>query len=311
MRIDSTQSASNANESFAFKLGEASFDFRHGHSVMTAPDGTVTDLTGVGTITFADGTVQVRDGQPGVDDLYYAARNLDVWQAGIDPDQHYAQNGWREGRNPNAEFSTSGYLNANSDVASAGLNPLQHYNEYGWKEGRSAGPGFSAEAYLATNPDVAAAGLNPLQHYEEYGRAEGRFAFPGAVTAANGHEIHGDFDATYYLARNPDVAAAVPANHDPEGYAFQHYNTYGWHEGRDPNAFFSTDGYLAANPDVAGLGLNPLLHQEEMGWRQGRSSGTAFDNNAYLAANPDVAAAQMDPLQHYLQYGMAEGRHLA
>jgi len=311
LRIDSTKPAPLGSETFAFKLGEATFDFSHGHSVMRAPDGTVTDLTGIGTITFADGTVQERDGQPGVDDLYYAAQNPDVWRAGLDPDQHYAQYGWREGRNPNTEFSTNAYLKANPDVAAAGLNPLQHYDTYGWKEGRSAGPDFSAEAYLAKNPDVAAAGLNPLLHYEEYGKAEGRFAFPGAVTAANGHEIYGDFDATYYLAANPDVAAAVPANHDAEGYAFEHYNTYGWREGRDPNALFSTNGYLAANPDVAAQGLNPLLHQEEIGWRQGRSSGTAFDNNAYLAANPDVAAAQMDPLQHYLQYGMAEGRHLA
>ena len=32
----------------------------------------------------------------------------------------------------------------------------------------------------------------------------------------------------------------------------------GWHEGRDPNAFFSTTIYLAANPDVKAAGVNPL-----------------------------------------------------
>jgi hypothetical protein len=33
-----------------------------------------------------------------------------------------------------------------------------------------------------------------------------------------------------------------------------------------------------------------------------------FDTAWYLAANPDVAAAGVDPLQHYIDYGAAEGR---
>jgi hypothetical protein len=36
-----------------------------------------------------------------------------------------------------------------------------------------------------------------------------------------------------------------------------------------------------------------------------------FDGNAYLAANPDVAAAGIDPLEHYLRHGHAERRRLA
>lgn len=33
-----------------------------------------------------------------------------------------------------------------------------------------------------------------------------------------------------------------------------------------------------------------------------------FDSGAYLAANPDVARAGVDPLQHYLAHGLSEGR---
>lgn len=33
-----------------------------------------------------------------------------------------------------------------------------------------------------------------------------------------------------------------------------------------------------------------------------------FDSDAYLAANPDVARAGADPLQHYLTHGLPEGR---
>ena len=36
--------------------------------------------------------------------------------------------------------------------------------------------------------------------------------------------------------------------------------TYSWKEGRDPDAYFSTKGYLAANPDVAAAGIDPLIH---------------------------------------------------
>lgn len=35
-----------------------------------------------------------------------------------------------------------------------------------------------------------------------------------------------------------------------------------------------------------------------------------FDPGAYLAANPDVAEAGMDPLRHYIEHGIAEGRRL-
>ena len=34
----------------------------------------------------------------------------------------------------------------------------------------------------------------------------------------------------------------------------------------------------------------------------------AFDTQGYLAANPDVAAAGVNPLTHYLQFGIYEGR---
>ena len=67
------------------------------------------------------------DGSPLVDDLFYLARNKDVLAAGQDADAHYAAYGAAEGRDPNAYFSTKGYLATYTDVAKAGLNPLSHY----------------------------------------------------------------------------------------------------------------------------------------------------------------------------------------
>lgn len=116
-------------------------------------------------------------------------------------------------------------------------------------------------------------------------------------------DVDGDplFDTSYYLEKYRDVAAAgVDAR--------SHYMSWGWKEGRDPNAVFDTDAYLAANRDVAAAGVNPLDHYRMSGVHEGRDVSLSFDGGLYLAANRDVAAAGLDPLLHYLANGMAEGR---
>ena len=112
---------------------------------------------------------------------------------------------------------------------------------------------------------------------------------------------HPGFDPNYYLAMNPDVKAAGA---DP----YTHYITYGWKEGRDPNAFFSVKDYLLANPDVAAAGVDPLAHFEAYGWKEGRNPSAGFDVNLYLMHNPDVAASGQNPLDQYLVYGASQGR---
>ena len=110
------------------------------------------------------------------------------------------------------------------------------------------------------------------------------------------------FDPAFYLAKNPDVAASGMDAQD-------HYDIYGWREGRDPSAVFDTSAYLAANPDVAAAGANPMIHYSTYGWHENRDPNALFDTSAYLALNTDVAAANIDPLTHYLQYGWSEGRN--
>src|SRR5690348_2369620 len=72
-------------------------------------------------------------------------------------------------------------------------------------------------------------------------------------------------------------------------------------------AYFSPDGYLAANPDVRASGIDPLTHFEQSGWKEGRDPSN-FDVRLYLLHNPDVAAAGIDPLEHYVESGQFEGR---
>ncbi|MET0709194.1 MAG: calcium-binding protein, partial [Tardiphaga sp.] len=70
-----------------------------------------------------------------------------------------------------------GYLATYSDVATANVNPLDHYHDYGFKEGRDPSANFDSKAYLASYADVKAAGIDPMEHYLQYGALEGRSAF--------------------------------------------------------------------------------------------------------------------------------------
>ncbi|KQO86660.1 hypothetical protein ASF36_24695 [Methylobacterium sp. Leaf90] len=239
---------------------------------------------------------------------FYLSQNPDVAAAGRDPLVHYNEDGWREGRLPNALFDTYGYLAANPDVLRSGMNPLDHYAQYGAREGRDPSLFFDNEFYLAANPDVAAANMNPLAHYLAYGVAEGRQTSEAIGRSAD--FTRGSFDAEYYLLANRDVqiASVQSETQDAFAFAYQHYQNYGWREGRDPNSVFDTDGYLNAYADVRAADIDPLLHFDTYGWREGRDPSATFDTAAYRSENTDVAAAEINPLKHYLQYGLYEGR---
>src|SRR4030095_11223398 len=71
------------------------------------------------------------------------------------------------------------------------------------------------------------------------------------------------FDASWYAARYPDVAAA---NIDP----LVHYLKRGGVERRDPGPTFSTAWYLQRYPDVNAGRINPLVHYLTYGAAEGR-----------------------------------------
>lgn len=134
------------------------------------------------------------------------------------------------------------------------------------------------------------------------------------------------FNEEYYLANNPDVAAAIDAGLFQS--AEEHFNLFGWSEGRDPNENFDTSFYFSENPDVAAAGVNPLDHFWVYGAAEGRipnqtidtllgqpdigGGDDAFDSATYLAANPDVQAAvdagSFTAYQHWVLYGQFENR---
>jgi hypothetical protein len=124
-----------------------------------------------------------------------------------------------------------------------------------------------------------------------------KFVFTdGTVDNSDGDAL---VDDLFYYAQNHDMWSAGAD-------ADAHYHAAGWHEGRDPNAFFSTSVYLALNPEAKAAAIDPLAHWHASGW-QGLPS-LAFDGAKYLAINTDVAAAHIDPLWHFLAVGASEGR---
>ena len=88
-------------------------------------------------------------------------------------------------------------------------------------------------------------------------------------------------DDLFYYSQNHDVWNA-------HADADAHYHAVGWHEGRDPNAFFSTAIYLSANPDVrAPASIRSSISTRSAGRKAAFPRSLSIPRQ-YLAANPDV-----------------------
>lgn len=168
-------------------------------------------------------------------------------------------------------FDVAFYLKTYPDVGEAGRDPLAHFAQEGWREGRDPSPVFSTRFYLAENEDVEQAGVNPFWHYVVDGQREGRPALPPSpelaalddTQRAEFEAMHDHFDADFYRATYPDV---VEAGRDP----LIHYTVDGWKAGYDPSPNFSTRFYLTDNTDVAKAGVNPFWHYLVVGQGEGR-----------------------------------------
>jgi len=72
------------------------------------------------------------------------------------------------------------------------------------------------------------------------------------------------------------------------------------------SGLFDAAYYLEQNPDVALLGVNPIVHYLEYGAKEGRDPSQLFDTSFYLVQNSDVAKSATNPLLHYIKYGNKE-----
>ena len=103
----------------------------------------------------------------------------------------------------------------------------------------------------------------------------------------------GLFDASWYMAAYPDVAAE-------DANALSHYCIHGWKEGRKPNFYFQSEEYLRDKPDVRESGRNPLLHYFTQGERAGSKPSPWFEP-AWYRVKYQLAEAE-NALAHYLAH---------
>jgi len=221
----------------------------------------------------------------GLDADFYRGAHPDLPGTTVEPVAHYGFEGWREGRDPAAWFSTDGYLALHPDVAAAGKNPFAHYLAQGRREGRAIVRSARAEVWLRDR-DLIARTPPP----EQIG--------PAQLAAAAA-----EFDAPFYLGQNPDVAAAGV---DP----LEHFIFAGWREGRDPNTTFSVRDYLELNPDVAASGLHPFLHYIRQGGAEGRVAKRDLGFRQEIIAGLRPLRQRLENFEHWTRRivpGAAEG----
>ena len=108
------------------------------------------------------------------------------------------------------------------------------------------------------------------------------------------------FQPEWYLANNPDVAAA---GMDP----LEHYLKFGEAEDRWPNPYFDPKYYRAHAPGAKKYAGSALEHYEVIGWTRERNPSAKFSNRLYLQQYPSVAKKGIDPLGYHLKTGRFKG----
>lgn len=230
-----------------------------------------------------------------IDAHFYRTMYPDVAAAGLTALDHYCLTGWREGRDAAPWFSTERYLALHGDIADLGIEPLFHYLTVGRHEGRAIAPSRHSRAYLEhvrwTPRPWGPEHLAPVALTEDIStKAEPdieRFEIEGVIALA-------EADLSAEPVEAPAQAEAFVSQHDLDAQAIE--------------ADFDPAFYLAANPDVAAAGLDPLWHFTRTGWIEGRDPTRWFSVRDYLETYPDIAKVGANPFAHYVVAGRAEGR---
>jgi len=154
-----------------------------------------------------------------VDSAWYRAKYGPLTS---DPADHYVEQGWRDGLNPNRWFDTRWYLSQNPDMD--GIHPLLHFVRTGARNGRRPHPLFDvrwySERYLgAGEPDAEA-----LRHFLSVGLASCNVPSPRLATPAVARKLLKTplEDRTALIVRlqnlvsQAEASSEVPANIDPD-----------------------------------------------------------------------------------------------
>ena len=132
---------------------------------------------------------------------------------------------------------------------------------------------FDREHYLSQIEPSELRGMSPLRHYVLIGDAANLSPTPL-------------FDLRHYDA------------HCGRRYVNRllHYGLVARFRGMSPTPWFDAEYYLQSNPDVAQSGLDALEHFQRWGWREGRSPLPGVDMRRLLGSQPGLRVAKGNPL---------------
>jgi V8-like Glu-specific endopeptidase len=225
----------------------------YGSEQMVYTAGTI-DHTGANIFKFHD-DLDAMPGQSGSPLIYTDAANGDMDVVGIVSHEQYF---------PSTE-------NGALRLTDAMVTQINGWAENSINDPGSVPPSFSESWYLSRYPDVSAAVdagyvKSGKAHFDSYGWTEGR-------------DPSENFDTTFYLACNPDVA---DAGINP----LDHYLSWGQHEGRLPNV--DAQDYLTRYPDVAEFFTGTAaMHYALWGQYEGRIArkSNAYDDSDFVISN--------------------------
>ncbi len=230
-------------------------------------------------------------------------------ESGLTPLDHYLKAGEAQGITPNAWFDPKWYLDDMAPPLPYGMSALLHYIVAGAADGLDPSPSFSSACYAHFYPDVGAAGLEPLQHFLKFGQHEGRIAFPRLGDTEETRRVGAQMLAVHQsgLMLRDWYKSEHFTLYGTETDPLVHYVLYGEDQGWRPNPYFDPEWYRQTYGDRL-QGRPPLVHYAIEGWLTGCAPSPEFSTAAYLAANPDLANSGVEPLQHFLTRGRHEGR---
>ena len=259
---------------------------------------------------------------------YYCREYADVLSSGLDPFQHYMEDGWREGRNPAAGFITLYYRDKH--LGGRPINPLTHYVQEGIHAGLQVAPRDEKEYIEVQVPVVLPffdpsgysahadrLGMDALHHYLQYGwRENTRVRLDVNLDSYVEHFNHVKslrVSPLYHYASQKRLMAwraLAEQTFDGGGTSLGSMASKADERRKVRTALseaFDQEYYLSRYDDVRRSNKDPIDHFIDIGWREGRRPNLLFDTVFYLRENSEVTESGLNPLYHYLTIGREAG----
>ena len=249
------------------------------------------------------------------DEEYYKKSYPNLNQ--LDSLTHYLTIGWKEGKNPSAEFDNDYYLEQYEDVKEMGMNPLVHYAIYGIEENLPINEEeflkdhrndvtlieestlFDKEYYIENCKNLE--NLTPAEHYLLKGWKEGK----NPSKQFNNDYYINKYDEVRHSNINPLIDYLK--NGKNEKCINEQYELHSY-ESLIPllkeSNLFDEEYYIKNCKNLEDL--TPAEHYLLKGWKEGKNPSKQFNNDSYLDGRPGVRTYGMNPLIHYIKYGKKE-----